>query len=60
MNYYYAVTRLGCGVRKAANLEAAYQVFLREAGTCSGVSCLHLATDEEIAWVRAMGGFVPT
>ena len=55
----YFESGLGCGVRESKSLEQAKREILREVGTDEGVTLVQKATDENIDWVRAMGGFVP-
>jgi len=56
---YYAETGLGCCIREAETLNLARSLVLREAGTCSGISLIRKATEKDVEWVRAMGGYVP-
>jgi hypothetical protein len=58
MKMFYFESDLGCGIREARNLEAAERSITREVGYES-VGLVRLATDRDIAWVSAMGGYVP-
>lgn len=60
MGLYYVETGCGCGLREASSIEQAKRAALREVGTMNGVEAVRLATGDDIAWVRAMGGFVPS
>lgn len=56
---YYIETGLGAGIRLAPSQTKAEKEALEEAGTFAGVSVVRLATKEDIASVRAMGGHIP-
>lgn len=49
----------GCGIRSAHDLKSGEREILREVGTYNGVSTVRKATDEDISWVRGMGGYIP-
>jgi hypothetical protein len=59
MALYYINTGLGCGLRRAANIQQARADALREVGTYAGVKECRLATPEDISHVTRMGGYVP-
>lgn len=56
----YYVTAYGgrCGLMMARNLEHARSKALREVGT-NNFQSVEKATEQQIAWVEAMGGRVP-
>lgn len=58
MSLYYLDTHMGCGIRRAKNIEEARRNGLIEVGTYN-FRCVRKATPEDIANVRAMGGRVP-
>lgn len=58
MKLYYLDTMMGCGIRSAESLEQARANGLREVGTHNFKSVREV-TDQEIAAVRAMGGYIP-
>jgi len=59
MKIYYVELYGGrCGLRVAASLGQATREALKTEGS-NNVSGVSLATDEEISWVKAMGGYVP-
>lgn len=56
---YYASTGCGAYIRLAEDEDDAYEKVLREVGTANGVNYVREATEQDIAWVREMGGYVP-
>lgn len=46
------------GIREARDIESGKRAILREVGTYEGVSTVRKATEEDIAWVKGMGGSV--
>ena len=58
MNIYYIENDYGCGLSAAKDLESARHAALRENGT-NHFRLVRKATKDDIAWVRAMGGYVP-
>lgn len=56
---YYANTGIGCTLLTAVSLPSAKSKAMREVGTRAGVKEVRLATEQDIAWVRGMGGRVP-
>lgn len=58
MALYYISTYNGCGIREAATKRKARAIANRESGSLN-VKEVRKATDRDIAWVRAMGGYVP-
>jgi len=56
---YYAETGLGCCICEEKSLKSAKLLVLREVGTYTGVSLIRKATEEDIEWVRGMGGCIP-
>jgi hypothetical protein len=52
----------GCGacIRDYPNLESAEKGILKEVGTREGVSICRWATQNDLNWVKAMGGMIPT
>jgi len=59
MAIYYAETGSRACLEEAVSLKAAKQQVLRECGTYAGIQVLRKATEDDIAWVQAMGGWVP-
>jgi len=55
----YFETARGCGIREYRDLPSAKVNITRETGTYDPPSVIREATEEDISWVRAMGGFVP-
>lgn len=56
---YYASTGRGACIRVAKDEDDAYEKILREVGTSAGVQYVREATENDISWVRGMGGYVP-
>lgn len=58
---YYHSSELGCGLGEARDLEAARREVRREVGAyhAAGGITVRKATDEDIAWVKSSGGYVP-
>jgi len=56
-HYYVSLVGGICGIRTAANLQQAKRNALREDGT-NNVEYVRPATEEDVAWVTAMGGGV--
>ena len=56
---YYIETERGCGLRVARNIRQARADLRREVGTATTINCVRLATAKDVAWVGAMGGYVP-
>lgn len=59
LTLYYVQSSYGCGLYAALNLQQAIANARAELGTMHYESCTK-ATEEQIAWVRAMGGRVPS
>ena len=59
MDLYYAETGMGCCIREATNLKNARNIILREVGTSNGIRLVRKASQDDIGWVRGMGGYVP-
>ena len=59
MALYYVEQSLGCGLRAAYNLQQATAEARAEIGTNNFQRCTK-ATPEQIAWVKGMGGYVPS
>ena len=59
MALFYVETGMGACVRAAVDKAAAHEAALREVGTYNGVQVVRLATEDDLAWVRAMGGYIP-
>lgn len=55
----YAETGIGCCLREAKTVEADARAILRDVGERARVQLCRKATDRDIGWVRAMGGYVP-
>lgn len=58
MNLYYVELEWGCGLRAAANQAKAKRDALEEEGSRNFKS-IRLATQEDVAWIKGMGGIVP-
>ena len=58
MKIYYARTDRGCGLRAAESLNDARAQFYNECGF-NNVIEVHEATEEDIQWIKGMGGYVP-
>lgn len=56
---YYVETEMGCTLVEARNTDHAYNQVRREVGTYHRIGEVRKATAHDIAWVRAMGGYVP-
>ena len=59
MKLFYAETGVSCCIVADRDADRARRQVLREVGTHAGVGAVHEATEDEIAWVAAMGGHVP-
>jgi hypothetical protein len=58
---FYVETGIGCSIeygRKGSENKVRERV-LREVGTYNGVKRIREATKDDIAWVQAMGGYIP-
>ena len=55
---YYVESDYGCGIREAYSLEQAWKNLKEEEGT-NHARKVRKATKEDIAWVEAMGGYIP-
>ena len=55
----YFESAMGCGLREARSLESGERAVVRECGTANGPYKVRKAREEDIAWVEAMGGYVP-
>ncbi len=58
MKIYHAETDRGVGLRTAENIADAREQFNRECGS-DNVRRVRVATEEDIAWVKGLGGYVP-
>lgn len=58
MTLYYIETDFGCGIREAKNIQQARKDMREEAG--SFLQVVRKATKDEVAWVRGMGGHIPS
>ncbi len=56
---YYVSTGLGATLVVAEDQDSAEEKTLRKVGTYNGVQDCREATEQDIEWVRAMGGYVP-
>jgi len=56
---YYASTSRGCRLLLANSVRSARSEVQREVGTFEEVTEVRKATQDDISWVRAMGGYVP-
>lgn len=59
LTMYYFETHIGCGLHSANNLQQAQNEIRQEVGYAVFKS-VHKATEEEISWVKAMNGYVPS
>lgn len=58
MPIYYVKTSFGCGLRFGKTRQQVENTVKREAGA-SHFEFVRLATKEDIAWVKSMGGWLP-
>jgi hypothetical protein len=56
---YYLNTDRGVAIRAAQNIKQARREAVREVGE-DGLKGIRKATEADIAWVKGMGGYVPT
>lgn len=56
---YYFETSIGAGLRLAYSAEQARYQLRKEVGTMTGIGLVRKATEQDIAWVQAMGGYIP-
>lgn len=59
--YYFSCSK-GCGIRQATGIRQARSNIIREVGEydmIAGPNILRLASKKDIAWVKAMGGYIP-
>ena len=56
---YYIETGIGCGIREGEDKDSVVENALKEAGTNAGVQIVRKATQEDIGWVKRMGGYIP-
>lgn len=56
---YYVKTGLGCGIRSGLSKEQVYKDELVSVGTYNGIEEVRKATQEDIGWVKSMGGYIP-
>lgn len=56
---FYFESDMGCGIRTYPNLEAAEIGIRREVGTANNPSNIRPATERDLEWIRAMGGYAP-
>ena len=59
MNRYFFECDLGCGIRLAKSLRLAQHAVDIEVGETNNAHHVREATEEDVAHVKAMGGFVP-
>lgn len=59
MPLYYIETDFGCGIIEAKTKKQAWRNLLRSEGE-NHAQLVRLATKEDIAHVKGMGGYVPT
>ena len=59
MTLYYHEGALGCGLISARSLPSAKKKARDMIGTYNGTPHVRRATDDDVARVRAMGGYVP-
>jgi hypothetical protein len=55
---YFVETDCGVGIRRASSLDSAYSGLAREIGE-NNINEVREATDEDIEYVRSMGGYIP-
>lgn len=56
---YYVETEVGCGIKKAETATKAKKQVIKELGSLIEIQVVREATEEDIAWVTGMGGYVP-
>ena len=62
MPLYYFECSKGCGIREAKSMKQAKLNLIREVGEydLAGYhNTIRLATEKDIGWIRAMGGYIP-
>jgi len=59
MPFYYFESDMGCGIRKYRNIEQAKKEIKIEVGTYNYKDIVREATEEDISWVKTMGGYIP-
>ena len=55
---FYVETSLGCALEEAKDAAEARRSQARECGV-NNITRVRKATEEDISWVRGMGGYVP-
>lgn len=58
MKIYFGETDKGVGLRTAETIAGAREQFNRECGS-DNVRTVRVATEQDVAWVRGMGGYIP-
>ena len=56
---YYVTGGLGCGIRSGLSVEEVEREETIRQGTYNGPVFVKEATEEELSWVKSMGGYVP-
>ena len=59
MPLYYVNTNFGCGIRCAKDIKQARRDLLQSVGEYGGPGTCRPATEDDIAWVKGMGGYIP-
>lgn len=59
MKLFYVETGSSCGIKKARTSVEARKKALAEVGSLNGVKLVRVSTEQDIAWVRGVGGYVP-
>ena len=58
-NLFYFETDIGCGIRNGADEDSVTDELLEEVGSVHDIKVVREATEKDIGWVRAMGGYIP-
>lgn len=59
MHIYYVESELGCSLHLATSIANARAIMQCELGRYWSIKCIREATEADIEWVTAMGGYVP-
>lgn len=59
MNMYYIELEHGCAIKVAASLDDAWRMAYAAADDENRVESVAIATEDDIRWVKSMGGHIP-
>lgn len=60
MIVYFEAGNGHCGLREFRDMRSANRNLIKEVGTYIGITKIRKATEKDIAWVKGMGGYVPS